>query len=256
MSFFAALERGSGGEFVTDFWPMPPFNAVKIVAHSVERPDWAEDVEFKRRGRDNLHKTNGVPMRRILSEMLARRAALFVFGLLAMASAGCSITAPVYDSPDTIAAVRHTTDDPPSLTLYTSVNEKSGFGEHTALMINGSQRVIYDPAGRFKHPDVRENGDVLYGVTPEVLAAYNAHQSGGHYTALTQYIEVPADVAEAAIVAAEAQGVSSDGLCTVNTSQILKQLKGFENIETAIWPSNLMWNFAERSGVTVARQYD
>ena len=37
-------------------------------------------------------------------------------------------------------------DSPPSLTLYTMINNRNGEGGHSALMVNGSQRVLFDPA--------------------------------------------------------------------------------------------------------------
>lgn len=39
----------------------------------------------------------------------------------------------------------------PRISLYTMVNNESGAGAHSALVINASQRVIFDPTGTFKH---------------------------------------------------------------------------------------------------------
>ena len=37
------------------------------------------------------------------------------------------------------------------------------------LLINGSQQVLYDPAGTFTHPDLPRAGDVHYGMTPRFV---------------------------------------------------------------------------------------
>ena len=43
------------------------------------------------------------------------------------------------------AAYRH--NAPASLTLYTAISNNTGAGGHSGLLINGSQRVMFDPAG-------------------------------------------------------------------------------------------------------------
>ena len=43
------------------------------------------------------------------------------------------------------AIYRH--DAPPSITVLTVVSNRDGSGGHSALLINGSQRLIFDPAG-------------------------------------------------------------------------------------------------------------
>ena len=68
-------------------------------------------------------------------------------------------------------------DGPPRISLYTMVNNESGAGAHSALVINASQRVIFDPAGTIKHYVFIEQDDVLYGATPSVLEFYTRAHS-------------------------------------------------------------------------------
>ncbi len=68
-----------------------------------------------------------------------------------------------------IRQVAYTHDGPPRLTLYTMVSNDTGAGAHTSLLINGSQRVAWDPAGSFRAESIVTRGDVVYGMTPRWL---------------------------------------------------------------------------------------
>ena len=52
---------------------------------------------------------------------------------------------------------------PKRLTLMTMKNTGSDNGAHTGLMINASQRVLWDPAGTFGHSTIPERNDVHFG---------------------------------------------------------------------------------------------
>ena len=49
-----------------------------------------------------------------------------------------------------VAAATYVAGPPASITLITSINGRSNAGAHSALVINGSQRVLYDPAGSWE----------------------------------------------------------------------------------------------------------
>ena len=80
------------------------------------------------------------------------RLTLTCVALLAALSA-CSAIAPSA-SDEEIAAVAFRNDGPASVTLMTVINTSSGSGAHSALLIDGPQRVIFDPAGTTKATDV------------------------------------------------------------------------------------------------------
>ena len=61
---------------------------------------------------------------------------------------------------------------PPRVTLFTVISTRNGSGGHSGLMINGAERVMFDPAGTFNVPFVPERNDVLFGMTDRALAAY------------------------------------------------------------------------------------
>jgi len=63
--------------------------------------------------------------------------------------------------PETQARVAYKAADAPSITLLTSVRKQGGGGTHSALMVSGSQRVIFDPAGSFRAGFITAYGDVF-----------------------------------------------------------------------------------------------
>ena len=71
-----------------------------------------------------------------------------------------------------VRTARFVSPEPPSITLFTVIGIPRGEGGHSALMINGSQRVIYDPAGSWQHPQIPERHDVLYGITDNFKRFY------------------------------------------------------------------------------------
>lgn len=86
-----------------------------------------------------------------------------------LALIGCIKETAHYASDKMVRDVAYVHDGPSRISLYTMVNNESGAGAHSALVINASQRVIFDPAGTIKHDVFIEQDDVLYGMTPSVL---------------------------------------------------------------------------------------
>ena len=84
---------------------------------------------------------------------------------LIVALAGCGGADNIWASDQTVADAVYRHDGPPTLTLFTVISKASGSGAHSALMVNGSQRLIFDPAGTFHHPNLPERHDVIYGMT-------------------------------------------------------------------------------------------
>lgn len=159
-------------------------------------------------------------------------------------------------SPEVISSASYRHPGPTSLTLYTMINNRSGDGAHTSLMINASQRVIFDPAGTVRLSAVPERGDVLYGITPQVADFYARAHARETYHVVIQTVEVPPEVAERALQLAEAHGPVASALCAVRTAAILRQLPGFEDIRTTFFPKRLMDSFAELPGVQTSRVFE
>lgn len=145
---------------------------------------------------------------------------------------------------------------PAKLTLMTMINNRSGSGAHTALMINASQRVIWDPAGSFENPRIPERNDLIYGVNPEVANLYKSMHARETYHVVIQEVLVAPEVAEKAFRLAQTMGPISDAQCAMSTSALLRQLPGFESINSQWFPKKLMADFAKIPGVTTDKLYE
>jgi hypothetical protein len=168
---------------------------------------------------------------------------------VALILAACAAGAP-YATDNEIAAVSYRdTSGPRTLTLVTVVNNRTGAGGHSSLIINGSQQVIFDPAGSFYHSRTPERNDVLYGVTPAMAKGYlSAHARSTHHV-VTQTVEVTAAQAETALRLAEANGPVPGAFCASATSSLLRQVPGFENVRSTYYPVELSDSFAQLPGV-------
>ena len=181
-----------------------------------------------------------------------------VLGLALLGACGAGSDRTRFDSPERVAQAAYRHNGPPAITLYTMINNGTDSGAHTSMMINASQRVIFDPAGTVQHPAIVERADVLYGITPEIEKFYARAHARKTYRVLIQRIEVPAEVAEQALQLAVANGAVGQAFCTQSTSQILAKLPGFERIRPTFFPNNLSAQFGELPGVTsrVLREND
>jgi hypothetical protein len=160
--------------------------------------------------------------------------------------AGCgNIDSGPEATPEAVARAAYVHDGPPALTLYTMINNRSGHGAHTSLMINASQRVIWDPSGSVRFSTVPEIGDVLYGITPAIAEAYASAHARITYHVRIQTLEVPAEVAERAMRLAMVSGPVGMTACTSSTAAILRQLPGLEGIRPTLFPNALAAQFAE-----------
>lgn len=171
----------------------------------------------------------------------------FIFAVLAILSA-CG-TKPVYDPPEEIQSRAYVHDAPPSLTLITMISNRTGAGGHSSLLINASQRTMYDPAGRYYNSTVPEYGDLLYGITPEILRRYVSFHARKTHHVVVQTVEVTPAVAEQAFALAKQRGTSWDAMCATNVTRILAKTQGFEHMGGSIFPARLMKNFADMPGV-------
>ncbi|MBL9059468.1 MAG: hypothetical protein JNK88_05525 [Mangrovicoccus sp.] len=168
--------------------------------------------------------------------------------LVAMLS-GCADKTP--QATDAEVAMHHyVSDDPPSLTLVTSVRVKSQGGVHSALIINGPERAVFNPAGTWRHPQAPEQGDFHVGFSPAMEKWYFDYHARVTFDIYAQTIEVPPEVAAKALELARTNGSVWPGQCTVSIAHILQQLPGFEDFPSTLYPSGAMEAFAKYPGVT------
>lgn len=151
---------------------------------------------------------------------------------------------------DVVARAAYVHDGPPSITLFTVLSNRSNNGAHTGLLINGSQRVMFDPAGTWMHPYVPERNDLHFGVTPKMVAFYIDYHARVTYRVVEQTIVVTPQQAEIAMQRAMAYGAVPKSQCAKSTSAILQGVPGFESMPATWSPEKLMKAFGRLPGVT------
>jgi hypothetical protein len=168
--------------------------------------------------------------------------------LAAVTLAGCAAD-PVWAPEEAVRAVQYRHPGPPRLTLFTMISNDTGAGGHTSLMVNGSQRVIFDPSGSFHHEAIPERNDVLFGITPQVADVYTRYHARETWHVVVQEIDVSPQVAELALKLAQEYGAVPNAYCAHSTSAILRQLPGFGRLKQGMYPVKLAEQFRTIPGV-------
>ncbi|MBJ6371270.1 hypothetical protein [Sedimentitalea arenosa] len=174
---------------------------------------------------------------------------------LLLTVAGCATQQP-YASDAEVLAASYREPGPKSLTVYTMINNRSGEGAHTAMLINASEQVIFDPAGSFYSSAVPERDDVLFGITPGMEKAYRSAHARSTYHVVSQTVQVTPEQAETAYRLALSNGAVPGAFCTSATSKLLANVPGFENVSTTMRPKKLMAQLEEMPGVVTTRYYE
>ncbi|MFN4058318.1 MAG: hypothetical protein ACK4HW_09075 [Roseinatronobacter sp.] len=181
---------------------------------------------------------------------VAQKLRLWIFcAFVAIGLTACAAPPGEYASDAAIAAARYSNGGAPELTLVTIMNYQTGNGDHTALFINGTERVLFDPAGSWKLDGVPERNDVHFGMAPRIGASfYLSHVRPSHY-AVVQRLRVTPEIAEQVKALALQVGPVPPAQCALSTSRILQQMPGMEGIRVGWYPHNLMRSFAQLPGV-------
>ena len=177
--------------------------------------------------------------------------------LVAVFLAGCTAD-PVWAPEDDVQRVKYRQPGPTRLTLFTMISNETGAGGHTSLMVNGSQRVIFDPSGSFVHPQVPERNDVLFGITPKIADIYTRYHARETWHVVVQELDVSPQVAELALKLVQEYGAVPNAFCSYSTSGILQRLPGLEGLKQGMYPVKLADQFRAIPGVreSVLHEYD
>ncbi len=182
-----------------------------------------------------------------------RRITLLFIALLGLAACAADPTW----APDEMVADAHvTTSNPPTLTLFTVINVDSGNGGHSALLVDASERVLFDPAGSFYHPNLPERNDVFYGMSDRAVNFFIDYHSRESWRVVRQDLVVPPEVAQKALALVQGYGAVPKAFCANSISKVLVQLPGFEGIRSTMFPVALMEQFATYSGVATSEFHD
>lgn len=167
--------------------------------------------------------------------------------LLALTACGAE---QVWAPDEQVAAARYVDDGPKSVTLFTVINNRNGSGAHSALLINGSQRVMFDPAGSWHLPSLPERNDVFFGVTDKMVSFYIDYHARKTFRVVEQTYLVSPGIAEAVLQRALAHGAVPKAQCANSVTQILRGVPGFESVSSTMFPKAVMASFGKLPGVT------
>lgn len=175
-----------------------------------------------------------------------RRLILCFVALIGLSACGAES---VYSPQPAVDAARYVAEPPTSITLYTVINNRSGSGAHSGLLINASQQVMFDPAGTWHHPRVPERNDVHYGITPRIVNFYIDYHARETFRVIEQTVVVSPEVAELVKQRAEAYGAVPKAQCSNSVSTILSGVPGFESLGSTWFPKKLSEAFGRLPGV-------
>lgn len=174
--------------------------------------------------------------------------------LAALALAGCEIYTPA--TPEAILAAGYVNPEPPSVTLMSMVNESSGRSEHAGLLINGSQQVLYDPAGTFTHPDLPRAGDIHYGMTPRYVDYYERYHARFGYFVEVDKVPLTRAQADQLIANAQSEGQQMKMMCSLAAADVLRPVGPFEGVTKSVFPEALRKDFEQLPGVATTYVYE
>lgn len=175
--------------------------------------------------------------------------------VLAAAVSGCTAIAP-YAKDEVVAAASYRDDGPREFKLMTVINVDSGSAAHSALLINGPERILFDPAGSFEYGPIPERNDVLFGISPRHEFVYKtSHASEKRYIQI-QTVQLTEEQGMAAYQAALNWGASPAAYCTRATSGVIRSIPGFESINSTWYPRKLADQLSTFPGVSQELYYE
>lgn len=190
---------------------------------------------------------------RFLMRRVARPVAMLC---LALSLGACVANEAVWAPDEVVSQARYVPPGPAKVTLLTMINNTSGAGGHTALLIDGPERVLFDPAGSWRHPRAPERHDVLYGMSPQLYQFYLDYHARETYHVVIQEIDVTSAQAAALIEAVEAYGPVPPAQCSAAVSSVLMRTPGFTSLSRNLFPTRTMAQFGRLPGVRESRLYD
>lgn len=179
---------------------------------------------------------------------------LLLAGTIGLSACGAeSVWAPNAE----VAKYRYVAAPPRTISLVTVVNNVSGEGGHSALIINApEQQVAFDPAGTWTNPYAPERNDVHFGMTPGVIDNFLDYHTRVTWHTVVQTIPVTPEVAQMALQLVEKNGPADKAFCADTNSKILRELPGFGSMPQTFFPVTLMDAFAKLPGVKTRVYYD
>lgn len=184
--------------------------------------------------------------------MILRAIVLLLLPLLA----ACGAAEPIWAPEAEVQRAIEPNAGPTAITLVTVISNRSGSGAHSGLLIDASQKVLFDPAGTFKHPNMPERNDLHYGVTDQRREIYLDYHARITYHVVTQRIPVSPAAAEEVMRRAMEYGAVPKANCTNAISDILRGVGPFNGLKKTMFPKRLMDEVKSVPGVVEQVIYD
>jgi len=184
--------------------------------------------------------------------MILRAIVLLLLPLLA----ACGAAEPIWAPEAEVQRAIEPNAGPTAITLVTVISNRSGSGAHSGLLIDASQKVLFDPAGTFKHPNMPERNDLHYGVTDQRREIYLDYHARITYHVVTQRIPVSPAAAEEVMRRAMEYGAVPKANCTNAISDILRGVEPFNGLKKTMFPKRLMDEVMSVPGVVEQVIYD
>jgi hypothetical protein len=175
---------------------------------------------------------------------------------LALTLVGCAPGEAVWAPDAEVARAIYRHDGPAEIVLFTMINNRSDEGAHSGLMVNGSQRLIFDPAGSFHHPQLPERNDVFFGINDRALAFYIDYHARETFRVKMNRLAVTPEQAEMVLRLVQEAGPVGPARCNIAITQVLRQVPGFEDVPNSLFPKNTMRYFEDRPGVRTTLHTD
>jgi len=164
---------------------------------------------------------------------------------LALSLTGCANPS-IWASDEDIATASYREPGPTRVTLLTMLRSETGTGAHSALVVDdGTQRLLFDPAGGWFHPAAPERNDVLFGMNPTLYGFFLQWHARETHHVVAQEVLLPPE--QARFVAQRIQEIgpvprqivrAQSRNCLANCRNFpICQLRGFPKRPWKIWPA-------------------
>ena len=149
---------------------------------------------------------------------------------------------PTWAPDDAVRKATFASGEAPSITLYTVISKNTGAGGHSSLLVDGTQRVLFDPAGTFQYPLAPERNDVHFGMTERMRKLYIDYHAREDWFVREQKIYVSLETAEDLRRRVQAYGAVSKSMCANSISSVLSQRRALKVSRTPISPLRFRMN--------------
>ena len=181
---------------------------------------------------------------------------IVILPVIILLIASCTTKKVTWAPEDEILIASYQNNEPNSITLLTMINNTTGIGGHSALLINSKERVLFDPAGTFKHPQIPERHDVFFGMNDTAVEKYIDYHARPTIHVVMQNIEIDLKTAVELTSLVKNYGPVQDMMCSYAISEILNELHDFKTIPKSFFPKKIMKSFSKLEGVTTIKVYD